>query len=116
MVLQDQALSIEELLVLQAVLDHAWVQGILANDRNLQFEIATVGAAATAGFASALRGEKLGHVRLHYTRTITLRGLEHPRKPHVLLSLQGRFKNVTGRKRHQIPLVTETKSGIKIHL
>jgi hypothetical protein len=115
-VLQDQALSIDELLALQAVLDHAWEQAVVSNDRTLQFEIATVGAAVTTGFASALRGEELGHVRLHYTKTFTLRGLKHPRKPHVLLSLQGRFKNVTGRKRHQIPLVLETKSGIKIQL
>ncbi len=46
--------------------------------------------------------------------TYTTRGLQHPRLPHVLLSLQGRFKNVIGRRRHQIPLIPKSASGIRM--
>jgi hypothetical protein len=112
--IQDQAISIDELLALQGILEHAWRQAWQAKDSTLLFEIATIGAVVTNGYAAALRGEELGHARLHFTKTYTERGLIHPRKPHVLLSLQGRFKNVIGRKRHQVPLVPVTKSGIQV--
>jgi hypothetical protein len=113
-VIQDQALSIDELLAFQGILEHAWGQAWHAKDKTLMFEIATIGAAVTGGYGAALRGEELGHLRLNNTLTMTQKGLCHPRKPHVLLSLQGRFKNVIGRKKHQIPLVPLTKSGIGI--
>ena len=111
---QDQAISIDELLAFQEVLEHAWKFAWTADDSSLLFEIATIGAVVTGGYAAALRGEELGHIWLHYTRALTQRGIAHPRKPHVLMSLQGRFKNSIGRKRHQIPLVPVTKSGIQI--
>jgi hypothetical protein len=115
-VIQDQALSIDELLAFQGILEHAWRQAWHAKDKTLLFEIATIGTVVTSGFGAALRGEELGHLRLNGTLTLTQRGLQHPRKPHVLLSLQGRFKNVVGRRKHQIPLVPVTKSGISIKL
>ena len=111
---QDQAIYIDELLALQKVLERAWKLAWEAEDFDLLFEIATIGTVATGGYAAALRGEELGHIRLHYTRIFTQRGLIHPRKPHVLFSLQGRFKNTIGRKRHQIPLAPVTKSGIQV--
>ncbi len=60
-VLQDQALSIDELLALQSVLEEQWERAFGADDDDLMFEIATIGAVVCAGYAAALRGEELGH-------------------------------------------------------
>jgi hypothetical protein len=82
----------------------------------LLFSLATIGCAATNGFSAGLRGEEIGHVRLHETIMYTTRGLVHPRKAHVLLALEGRFKGQISRKKHKIPLVPITASGIKNQL
>jgi hypothetical protein len=115
-VIQDQALSIDELLAFQEVLEVAWTVATASADQGTLFELATIGAAVTTGFASALRGEELSHARLRETLVYSQKGLNHPRKPHVLLSLLGRFKGVIGRKRHQVPLVPTTQSGVEIRL
>jgi hypothetical protein len=115
-IIQDQALTIDELLALQAVLERSWQSAKAVNDKELLFEIATLGMAVTGGFASALRGEELGHIRLNDTWTHSCQGLKHPRKPHCLLSLLGRFKGVIGRRKHQIPLAPTTASGIDVQL
>jgi hypothetical protein len=115
-ILQDQAITIDELLALQAILERAWHTAKDADDKELLFEIATLATVATSGFSSALRGEELGHIRLNDTRSHSVQGLQHPRKPHCLLSLLGRFKGVIGRRHHQIPLVPTTASGIQVKL
>jgi hypothetical protein len=115
-IIQDQALSIDELLAMQEVLEIAWNSASTTGDQDTLFEVATIGAAVTTGYGSGLRGEELSHGRLQPTMLYSQIGLNHPRKPHVLLSLLGRFKGVIGRKRHQIPLVPVTRSGIKIRL
>jgi hypothetical protein len=98
---------------LQLVLEHAWQEAKAAGDKELMFEIATLAVSVTSGFSSALRGEELGHIRLGDTWTNSCQGLKHPRKPHILISLLGRFKGVIGRRKHQIPLVPTTASGIE---
>jgi hypothetical protein len=115
-IIQDQALSIDELLALQDTLELAWNSALATRDQDTLFEVATIGAAVTTGYGSGLRGEELSHVRLQATMAYSKIGLTHPRKPHVLLSLLGRFKGVIGRKRHQLPLVPLTRSGINIRL
>ncbi|KAL7561474.1 hypothetical protein ACA910_010988 [Epithemia clementina (nom. ined.)] len=42
-----------------------------------------------------------------------MQGLMHPRKPHIVLALEGRFKGQVGRKKHKVPLVPITRSGIQ---
>jgi hypothetical protein len=111
--IQDQALTIDELLALQTVLEKAWQSAKDTDDQELLFEIATLGTALTSGFTSALRGEELGHIRLNETWANSCQGLKHPRKPHCLLTLLGRFKGVIGRRKHQIPLVPISASGIQ---
>jgi hypothetical protein len=82
----------------------------------LLFEIALLATSVTSGFTSALRGEELGHIRLNDSWTHSCQGLKHPRKPHCLLSLLGRFKGVIGRRKHQIPLAPLTASGIEVKI
>lgn len=115
-IIQDQALSIDEIIALQEVLELAWVQAASLNDRETMFEVATIACATTAGYAAALRGEELSHARLNPTLIYSDKGLRHPRKPHMLLGLLGRFKGAIGRKKHHIPLIPVTKSGIKVKL
>jgi hypothetical protein len=115
-VIQDQALSIDVLLGLQDVLELAWMAATAVQDMTTLFEVATIGAAVTSGYGSGLRGEELSHARLRQTLLFSKQGLQHPRRPHVLLSLLGRFKGVIGRKCHQVPLVPITRSGIQIQL
>jgi hypothetical protein len=115
-VLQDQALSIDELLALQDILEIAWTSATLTDDRETLFEVATIGCTVTAGYSSGLRGEEMSHARLNASLTYSNKGLKHPRKPHMLLSLLGRFKGVVGRKKHHMPLVPVTQSGIKVRV
>lgn len=51
---QDQAISIDELLAFQKVLEHAWKIAWIADDSKLLFEIATIGTVVTGGYAAAL--------------------------------------------------------------
>ncbi|KAL7559583.1 hypothetical protein ACA910_006989 [Epithemia clementina (nom. ined.)] len=110
---QDMALTIDVLIGLQELLEECWRQAQGDNNRNLLFEIATVGAVVTTGFSSALRGEELGHIRLQESILWTTQGLQHPQKKHVVLALEGRFKGQVAWKKHKIPLVCTTASGIK---
>ena len=113
--LQDAAVFIELLLALQGFYEKAWAreEEMTVGYSLLKFETVVMGAALMLGFSSALRGEELGHIRLGESKLYTNLGLKHPKKPHVVLALQGRFKNMTGFRRHKIPLAAETKSGIK---
>jgi hypothetical protein len=113
-IVQDQAISIDVLLELQLTLEQAWIRAKRDNEVDVCFEIATLGVATTSGFASGLRGEELGHIRLNDSLRNSIKGLAHPRKPHCVLSLLGRFKGVIGRRHHQIPLVPDTASGIQV--
>ena len=108
----DKALSIDILLALQDVLEEHWTQAKTVGDNETQFEVATLGTALTSSFSTSLRGEELGHARLRDTRILTEQGVSHPRKPHVVLGLQGRFKGTIGRKKHRMPLAPTTASGI----
>ena len=110
--LQDPALSIDVLLALQELLKIKLESAKEARDEKEQFQICVLGAVLTLGFSSGLRGEELGHVRLNDTLIHTVQGLKHPKRRHVLLALEGRFKGVNVRQKHKIPLVPVTASGI----
>ncbi|KAL7556104.1 hypothetical protein ACA910_008073 [Epithemia clementina (nom. ined.)] len=89
--LQDTALKIDVSLELQT-LGESWTEAQNEGDEDLIFEIASIGFAITAGFSAALRGEEFGHLCLHETILLTTQGLQHPRKAHVVLGLEGHFK------------------------
>ena len=109
--IQDAAMSVETLIALESIIERRFQEAIQMQDDKETFELATVGAALTLGFSSALRGEELAHVRLFETCHLTKRGM-HPTKPHVLLALEGRFKGMIARQKHKMPLVETTASGI----
>ena len=111
--LQDAAMSIEVVLALQKSLRKELFLAKETGDKLMRFKYATLGAALVLGFSSALRGEELGHIRLHDTIVLTTQGLRHPTKRHVLLALEGRFKGMIARQRHKIPLCPVTASVIE---
>ena len=43
-------------------------------------------------------------------------GINHPKHPHVVMTLRGRFKNEIGELEHLKPLAVVTKSGLKVDL
>ena len=110
--IQDAAMSIELLLELERMLELQYQQLKENNGDESLFEIVTLGASLVLGFSSALRGEELAHIRLMETMEYTKRGITHPKYPHVLLALEGRFKGLIARQKHKIPLVETTRSGI----
>ena len=110
--IQDAALTIDVLLELERCLEEEFQRMDSNSTMEVRFEVITLGAALVLGFSSALRGEELGHIRLMESRELTARGLNHPRYPHVLLALEGRFKGLIARQRHKIPLAPVSQSGI----
>ena len=111
--LQDAAMSVDLVIALQELLKKELTLAKDNRDKHAQFKITTLGAALALGFSSALRGEELGHIRLHDTIVFTTQGLRHPTKRHVLLALEGRFKGMIARQKHKIPLCPTTASGIE---
>jgi hypothetical protein len=113
-VVRDQALTIDELLGLQNLWDEQWRNAWKRNDEAALFRVALIAACVTTGFGVCLRGEELGLGRLGETRSDSAQGLEHPRQPHVAITLVGRFKLRLGsKKRHVLPLPHSSKSGIE---
>ncbi|KAL7576221.1 hypothetical protein ACA910_013704 [Epithemia clementina (nom. ined.)] len=110
---QDTAMTIDVLIGLQDTLEQRWAEAIHSQDSKLLFELATLGCTVTSGFLSALHGEEFGHVRLNKTVLLSTQGLRHAQKPRIVLELEGHFKGQVSRKKHKIPLVQQTKSGIK---
>lgn len=110
---QDQALTIDILLALQDVLEDSWNSAQASKDEEAVFEITTIGTALVCGFSSGLKGEELGHSRLHESMVLTECGMAHPRKPHIVLGLEGRFKGRIARRKHKIPLTPVSHSGIQ---
>ena len=111
-ILQDQALSIDDLLALLKLLDTRWRVAKVNESWEEMFEISTIGTTIACGFSAGLRGEELGLIRLQGSREKTKLGGKHERKPHMVLALLGRFKGADGTKWHHIPLALKTHSGI----
>jgi hypothetical protein len=111
--IQDAAISIDVMLAFQEELEMLWAEAWKTQAMEMLYELACIGAVSTSGFSAGLRGEELGHIRLRDSMILTARGLSHPRKPHIVVALEGRFKGQVSRKKHKIPLASVTKSGIE---
>ena len=88
----------------------------VVGDRKAEGEGIFPAVFALISYCASLRGEEATLLDLKGTRENTQFGLAHPSKPHVVISLTGRFKNETGILSHHIPLVEITSSGLKIRL
>ncbi|KAL7565120.1 hypothetical protein ACA910_005126 [Epithemia clementina (nom. ined.)] len=110
--IQDTALSIDVLLGLQEMCQQGWTHHQANLNETERFELVLTGCLITCKFSSGLRGQELGHIRLRDSILLTTQGLRHPRKPHVVSALEGRFKGQVARQKHKIPLVLQSKSRI----
>ncbi|KAL7570832.1 hypothetical protein ACA910_018902 [Epithemia clementina (nom. ined.)] len=108
----DAALAIDTLLELEQVIDKIWLESRSVSDREMMHETATIGCAIICGYSASLRGEELGHIRLRESLMLTTQGLKHTKQKHIVLALEGRFKGQTARKKHKVPLVLTSASGI----
>ena len=73
--------------------------------------ISELGVILCTGFCAALRGEEIMKLTMDETLEYMEAGLRHE-IPHIPMALKGRFKGETGIKRHIMPIVTITESGI----
>ena len=67
---------------------------------------------ALVSYVGGLRGEEtpmlhLGDTRLHFEEATT-----HPKHPHVVWALRGRFKSELAERTHKKPVSTQTRSGL----
>ncbi|KAL7579900.1 hypothetical protein ACA910_004906 [Epithemia clementina (nom. ined.)] len=106
-------MTIDVLLGLQSLGKKVWQEAQSISNPAELFKVAMFGSMLTLGFSSGLQGKELGHIRLWDTILLMTQGLCHSRKPHVVLSMEGRFKGQVARQKHKIPLVLRTKSGIE---
>jgi hypothetical protein len=102
--------SVEVMLMLLRRLEEGWKalpDGHLKDD--------TLGALAYASlsFTNALRGNEGFKLDLHGLRSHLFRGRDHPKFPHVVAPLSGRFKGQDGERLHLLFMVPVTHSGIK---
>mmetsp|Transcript_17848 Transcript_17848/g.27060 ORF Transcript_17848/g.27060 Transcript_17848/m.27060 type:complete len:154 (+) Transcript_17848:963-1424(+) len=69
---------------------------------------------ACVAFGGALRGEESAFARLQESLLVhTGAGINHSRRPHLTVCLDGKFKTEKGRKKHFLALTIMSKLGIK---
>lgn len=109
----DRALTIEQLLAAQDLLEEEWSGLHQTDPSDKRHKLAATGCLLTIGFSAALRGEELlkldiGEVLRRWKGATT-----HPSHPHCPVSLRGRFKGETGEKTHAMVLAKVSASGIE---
>ncbi|KAL7575183.1 hypothetical protein ACA910_018672 [Epithemia clementina (nom. ined.)] len=107
----DAAITIDVLKALDNLWESLWMEATADANMMLRHEVASTACAVTCGFSAGLRGEELGHIRLRDSVMLTTQGLQHPRYPHIVLAMEGRFKGQVSRRKHKIPLVPNSASG-----
>jgi hypothetical protein len=82
-----------------------------------RLEVALTGAMLVASYFAALRGKETPLIDLGMMRKYWAEGVNYERKPHVPLTLVGRFKQTNGAFKMFIQsLVTVSSSGVEIQL
>ena len=79
-----------------------------------KIRISCVAAVVEIGFCGGLRGEKGFLTRLKGILKFLEDNMFKKGKPHVMVTLQGRFKWETGENWHMVPLLDGTNSGIEV--
>ena len=110
----DRALTIDEVLHAQIVLEDDWQSQ--QNNVEALLPIALTGALLMASVGAGLRGEELPQIDLGGLRKHWYEGTAHPRTEHVPLVLKGRFKQTVGEKLYFQPLAVRSRSGLEYRL
>jgi hypothetical protein len=104
----ERALPHEIMVAIQAELEKDWEN----SDPRSRLELALEAAYYLIGFALALRGEEIPLVELRGTSKHWDRSTQHI-KPHVVVTLLGRFKSETGECYHMMPVMYTTPRGLE---
>ena len=112
-VLSDRALTIDELLVIQVLMEEDWTEMEEEGNREDQLHLAMFAVVLTIGFSGAFRGEEIPKFDLGTTREHLEESMLHPRHPHVTIALKGRVKGETRTRCHLLPVAMKTESGIE---
>jgi hypothetical protein len=107
-VLSGRALTIDELLVIQVLVEEGWIEM-----EEAQLHLSMFAVVLTIGFAGAFRGEDIPKFDLGTTREYLEERLLNSRHPHVFIALKGRVKGETDSRGSLLPVVMKTASGIE---
>lgn len=110
----DLAISNELMNALMNEFESDWLNSL--GNREKEAKVLFPAVFSIISYCASLRGEEATLLDLKSSRENTQFGLAHPSKPHVVITLTGRFKNETGILCHNIPLVETTSSGLKIRV
>lgn len=110
----DWALTIDEILAAQAILEEDWQSH--SSHPEVLLPITLSGVLFSGVFGSGLRGEEIPQIDLGGLRKHWHEGSEHPRQAHVPLVLKGRFKRQVGEKLYFQPLAVRSNSGVEYKL
>ena len=105
----DLAVSVEVMVEIQRLLEESWNAATTQIDRS---RITDCACFLLAQYTGALRGEEVPKLDLGGLRKHLKEGLGNKRRPHVPLTLLGRFKSEIGERYHIIPVATVTSSGL----
>jgi hypothetical protein len=103
-------ISVEVVLVLLKRLEEKWK---ILPGGHLKDNMLGALAYSSLSFTNALRGNEGFKLDLHGLRSHLYRGRDHPKFPHVVAPLTGRFKGQDGERQHLLFMVPVTHSGIK---
>ena len=110
----DLAISIEVMVALMERFDRLWM--LAGEDRNRQERVLFPASFSLAVYVGGLWGEEVPPMDLVLMVKHFAKGINHPKYPHVVMSLRGRFKNEISELDHLKPLATKTKSGLKVRV
>ncbi|KAL7566422.1 hypothetical protein ACA910_000904 [Epithemia clementina (nom. ined.)] len=110
----DRAVTLEQVLGCLSILNEEF--GTLGYGQQ-RLEICLTAALIVIGCTAALRGEEIPQVDIGMMRKYWSEGKTYTRKPHIPLTLVGRFKQTNGQTKTYIqPLALITSSGIQVQL
>ena len=89
---RDAAISIQQMLALQDLMETEWVDSIEADDLGTQRAVAEIGAFFLTACCASLRGFELPKIVLSELRNQIVLESRHGETPHVGIPLRGRFK------------------------
>jgi hypothetical protein len=104
----DRAIAHAILKELMAAVERDWIRASDAARLNLALE----GAFYVLAFTLALRGEEIPLIELRGIHRNWNYGMQHA-KPHVVITLLGRFKNEIGESYHLMPVLCVTPRGLE---
>jgi hypothetical protein len=113
-ILSGRALTIDELLVIQVLMEEDWIEIEEEENREAQLHLSMFAVVLTIGFAGAFHSrEEIPKLDLGMTREYLEESVLNPRHPHVVIVLKGRVKGETHTQCHLLPVVMKTASGIE---